>query len=50
VAILPPAPALFSVTTCWPSCSLSVLAMMRDTVSVPPPGANPTTVVIARDG
>src|SRR5258706_5801160 len=45
--MLPPAPARFSTTTCWPSSSPSAGAMMRAVVSVPPPGSKPTTVVIA---
>src|SRR5512138_2492487 len=44
--MVPPAPARFSTTTCWPSCSESVFATMRAVVSVPPPGSKPTTVVI----
>src|SRR5437879_7836556 len=43
--MLPPAPARFSTTTCWPMFSLIVLATMRATVSVPPPGSKPTTIV-----
>src|SRR5512134_2211976 len=48
--MLPPAPDLLSVRTCWPTWSPSVFPMMRETVSVPPPGAKPTTVVIGRPG
>src|SRR6185295_11465460 len=48
--MLPPAPALFSTTTGWPRFSPSFFAMMREAVSVPPPGAKPTTIEIARDG
>src|SRR5713226_9114885 len=44
--MLPPAPARFSTTTCCPRLSPSVLATMRATVSVPPPGSKPTTIVI----
>ena len=36
------APGLFSTTTDWPSRSDSHCAMIRATVSVPPPGGNPT--------
>src|SRR5437879_2431369 len=43
--MLPPAPARFSTTTCCPRFSLIVLATMRATVSVPPPGSKPTTIV-----
>src|SRR6266850_343854 len=48
--MLPPAPARFSTTTCWPSSSPSAGATMRAVVSVPPPGSNPTTVVIGFAG
>src|SRR6267143_1130494 len=43
--MLPPAPARFSTSTCCPRFSPSVLATMRATVSVPPPGSKPTTIV-----
>src|SRR3989449_10246589 len=43
--MLPPAPARFSTTICWPMFSLIVLATMRATVSVPPPGSKPTAIV-----
>src|SRR3954463_13542464 len=43
--MLPPAPARFSTTTCWPSCSPSGFCRMRAVVSVPPPGSKPTTTV-----
>src|SRR5436309_13561587 len=43
--MLPPAPARFSTTTCWPRFSPIVLATIRATVSVPPPGSKPTTIV-----
>src|SRR2546428_13418635 len=43
--MLPPAPARFSTTTCCPRFSPSVLATIRATVSVPPPGSKPTTIV-----
>src|SRR5437588_6454715 len=41
----PPAPARFSTSTCCPRFSPRVLATMRATVSVPPPGSKPTTIV-----
>src|SRR5712691_10746408 len=43
--MLPPAPARFSTSTCCPRFSPSVLATIRATVSVPPPGSKPTTIV-----
>src|SRR6266850_6212686 len=43
--MLPPAPARFSTTTCCPRFSPIVLATIRATVSVPPPGSKPTTIV-----
>src|SRR5882672_7162948 len=48
--MLPPAPARFSTMTCWPRLSPRNLATMRATVSVPPPGSKPTTMVIGFDG
>src|SRR3954468_955432 len=48
--MLPPAPARFSTTTCWPRLSPRYLATMRATVSVPPPGSKPTTMVTGCDG
>src|SRR6185295_13368849 len=48
--MLPPAPARFSTTTCWPRFSPRNLATTRATVSVPPPGSKPTTMVIGLDG
>src|SRR6476646_11027009 len=42
----PPAPARFSTTTCCPMLSETLFARMRATVSVPPPGSKPTTMVI----
>src|SRR4051812_33798027 len=48
--MLPPAPARFSTSTCWPTLSARNLATMRATVSVPPPGSKPTTMVIGLDG
>src|SRR6267143_2162287 len=43
--MLPPAPARFSTSTCCPRFSPIVLATIRATVSVPPPGSKPTTIV-----
>src|SRR6185369_13581716 len=43
--MLPPAPARFSTTTCWPSSSPIGFCRMRAVVSVPPPGSKPTTTV-----
>src|SRR5688572_12618255 len=48
--MLPPAPARFSTSTCWPTFSAMNLATTRATVSVPPPGSKPTTMVIGFDG
>src|SRR6478736_3960792 len=48
--MLPPAPARFSTRTCWPMLSPRNLATTRATVSVPPPGSKPTTMVIGLDG
>src|SRR3989475_5865878 len=43
--MLPPAPARFSTATCCPRFSPIVLATIHATVSVPPPGSKPTTIV-----
>src|SRR5882762_7071345 len=43
--MLPPAPARFSTSTCCPRFSPIVLATIRATVSVLPPGSKPTTIV-----
>src|SRR2546430_14373204 len=48
--MMPPAPARFSTTMVWPRSSPSFFCMTRATVSVPPPGAKPTTRVIGRPG
>src|SRR5512145_64599 len=40
-AIVPPAPGRFSTTNCWPRTSDSLSAMMRVTMSVPPPAPKP---------
>src|SRR5258706_13535089 len=45
--IMPPAPPRLSTTTCCPSCEDSLGAMMREVISVPPPGANGLTHLIA---
>src|SRR2546430_216929 len=41
--MLPPAPGLFSTTTCWPHISESRAPTMRPIESMPPPGVNGTT-------
>src|SRR5882762_5311284 len=48
--MLPPAPGRFSTTMLWPTFSESFFTMMRAVMSVPPPGANPTTIVTGRFG
>src|SRR5262245_37804544 len=40
--VLPPAPGMFSVTTCWPHVSDNFCATMRAITSVGPPAANGT--------
>src|SRR5262245_30422066 len=45
-----PAPCLFSTTTGWPSSSDNGWAMMRVTMSVPPPTPAPTMIWIGRAG
>src|SRR5262249_44935397 len=47
---MPPAPATFSTTTCWPRMSLKRAARMRPSVSTGPPAAQGTTMVTARLG
>src|SRR4051812_32869446 len=42
--IVPVAPARLSTSTACPQFSLIFAPMMRETISVPPPGANPTTM------
>src|SRR5260370_15950429 len=49
-AFIPPAPPMFSTTTCWPSTSDRRAARMRPTVSEALPAANGTTNVIGRVG
>src|SRR5262252_1299288 len=41
-AMLPLAPPLFSITTCWPHVSESRADTMRAIASAPPPGGNGT--------
>src|ERR1019366_10188413 len=43
VAMVPPAPARLSTTSCWPQISLSLAATIRAVTSTPPPGAKPTS-------
>src|SRR3977135_2878395 len=50
VAILPPAPPRFSMTTCWPRRSDSHWAILRATMSVGPPGGNGTIQCTVRVG
>src|SRR5437016_1998781 len=47
---MPPAPALFSMTTVQPVDFASSCATSRETASVPPPGGNGTIRRIGRDG
>ena len=49
-AIVPPAPAVFSITTGWPSERAMRSPRMRAIVSVGPPAANGTTTVMGREG
>src|SRR5437899_1511884 len=44
--MVPPAPPIFSMTICWPSVRLMDSATRRVTVSVGPPAAAGTTMVI----
>src|SRR3546814_4386964 len=46
----PPAPALFSTTSVWPSVGRMASASERATLSVGPPAENGTTILIARSG
>src|SRR5262249_42221070 len=48
--VVPPAPALFSITNCWPSRRDIRSANMRANTSVLPPAANGTTTVTGFDG
>ena len=48
--VVPPAPATFSTTNCWPSAFEKYSPVMRAMMSVGPPAANGTTIVTGRDG
>src|SRR5262249_40520974 len=48
--MLPPAPGLFSTTTCWPHISESRAPRMRPMASMPPPGVNGTMSFTTRFG
>src|SRR5262249_689924 len=48
--VVPPAPALFSITNCWPSRRDIRSANMRANTSVLPPAANGTTTVTGLEG
>jgi len=48
--MFPEAPGRLSTTTAWPQRSPSFWATRRAMMSVPPPGANPTTTRTGRDG
>src|SRR5947209_3424800 len=48
--MLPPAPALFSTTNCWPNSSDTFAATTRARMSVVPPAANGTTNFTGRVG
>src|SRR6185369_12474089 len=48
--MLPPMPARFSITICWPHISERRAAMMRAPASTVPPGGNGTTRRTKRDG
>ena len=50
VAIMPPAPVLFSITTCVPRISPILAPTTRAMMSDGPPGANPTTILIGLFG
>src|SRR5213594_1826655 len=50
MATLPDAPALFSTTTCRPSCCARPSAATRPRMSVSPPGDVSTTILMARLG
>src|SRR3546814_20272075 len=49
-ASMPVAPGLFSTTTGRPQSSLSLLPTIRANTSVPPPGAQPTVILIVPGG
>ena len=48
--VVPPAPTTFSITICWPSVFDMLSATIRATMSVGPPAANGTIMVIGRAG
>src|SRR3954447_24640611 len=48
--MLPPAPPLFSIMTCWPQISDRRAAAMRAAASAPPPGGKPTIMRTTRVG
>jgi hypothetical protein len=48
--MVPLAPLKVSTTTGWPSGPCIASAMIRASVSVGPPGGNPTIMVTGRDG
>ena len=48
--VVPPAPATFSTTNCWPSAFEKYSPVMRAMMSVGPPAANGTMIVTGRDG
>src|SRR5436190_14824892 len=48
--VVPPAPALFSITNCWPRRAESRSAKMRASTSVLPPAANGTSTDTALVG
>src|SRR5262245_29623286 len=47
---MPPAPAMFSITICWPRLSPTRGAISRAPTSTGPPAANGTTSVMGRAG
>ena len=48
--VVPPAPATFSTTNCWPSALEKYSPVMRAITSVGPPAANGTMMVTGRVG
>src|SRR5690606_9736147 len=48
--MVPPAPARFSTTTVWPRVGRMASASERATLSVGPPAANGTIILIGRSG
>ena len=48
--MVPPAPPMFSMTTCWPSVRDMCSATIRAVTSVVPPAVNGTIKVIGRVG